>query len=180
MTAARACWLSTSGAGRIFRADSQRDFASKGIEPASGRADATPSSRLWRCGHPDVALLDLLDQRPRIEFARAPRLLEQLGGLWFIVDALGRDDGTVVGLDSQRESSRAVDPADQMTTRGRNGVIDQCFASADDLGWRRLAAPIALIRQSRDLGHRLPLLAGIVGIDRNEQPRQCRRLAGFH
>src|ERR1700757_3232005 len=51
-------------------------------------------------GDPDVALLDLLDQRFRTEFAEIRRWLEQRGGLRLVLDQLERNDA-VLRLDPQ-------------------------------------------------------------------------------
>ncbi len=106
--------------------------------------------------------------------------LERLGGLRFVANVLGGDDGAVLRLDSQREFAHRIDPAKEFRPRIRDRTVTDSATRADRLFTGAFAAPVALPRNASQFRHRLPLPAWIVRVDRHEHPGQPARLPGVH
>src|ERR1700677_2044617 len=131
-----------------------------------------PISGGWRFD-PHVAVPDALDERLRLGLAIARRLGEQTRRLRFDSNVLERDRRTVGCQQLYRKLEIGIDPASTpLPIRGHHTVFD-ARAPVDDRGIAAPAAPVAAgARHARIFRRRLPLPAGIVRVDRNEDLRE--------
>src|ERR1700722_283798 len=134
-----------------------------------------------RLVHPYIALLDTLDERLRIEFAKVRGDHEQARGLRPLLKVLNSDGHAIFDLDSQREFELGVDPTNDVPSRGRYGPVDSGVAPVDEFFANMLTPPrVARVTAAGEIRHGLPLPAGVARIDRNKQLGQPARLPGIH